>query len=102
MARPVACARNGTSTRFDGGAPSLLADLGELIVVPVLEKLARDPSHDQALCLLWALVSLSELRPTFRIEPGPFEPILADRLEDDDRDIREAAAEALRLLGRER
>jgi hypothetical protein len=84
------------------GAASLLADLGEPIVVPVLEELARDPPHDQALCLLWALVSLSESSPTLRIEPGPFEPILADRLADDDPDIREATAEALRLLGPER
>jgi hypothetical protein len=84
------------------GAASLLADLGESIIVPVFEELARDPSRDQALCLLWALVSLSESSSTLRIEAGTSESILADRLQDYDPDIREAAAEALRLLGPER
>jgi len=84
------------------GVASLLADLGESIIVPVFEELARNPSHDQALSLLWALVSLSESSPTLRIEAGPSEPILAGWLEDDDPDIREAAAESLRLLGPER
>lgn len=84
------------------GAASLLADLGESIIVPVFEELAQNPSHDQALCLLWALVSLSESSPSLRIEAGPPAPILAGWLEDADPDIREAAAEALRLLGPER
>jgi hypothetical protein len=84
------------------GAASLLADLGEMILGPVLEEVARGGPRDQALCLLWALVSLSESTPTLRIDAGSSEPILADRLRDDDRDLREAAAEALRLLGPER
>ncbi len=84
------------------GVASLLADLGESIIAPVFEELARNPSHDQALSLLWALVSLSESCPTLRIEAGTSESVVADRLQDDDPDIREAAAEALRLLGPER
>ncbi len=83
-------------------AASLLAELGEFILIPAFEELARSRSRDQALCLLWALVSLSESAPTLRIEAGPSEPILAARLHDDDPDIREAAAEAMRLLGPER
>src|SRR4051812_31113458 len=38
---------------------SLLADLGEIIFGPVFEELSRGAAGDQALCLLWALDSLS-------------------------------------------
>ncbi len=84
------------------GAASLLAELGEIILVPAFEELGRSRSRDLALCLIWALVSLSESAPGLRIGAGPPEPILAARLQDDDPDIREAAAEAMRLLGPER
>lgn len=80
------------------GAASLLAGLGEVVLEPVFEELARANSRDQSLCLLWSLVSLSEAVPTLRMDARASEAILADRLQDDDPDLREAAAEAMRLV----
>jgi hypothetical protein len=81
---------------------SLLADLGEVILGPVLEELARGAGGDQPLCLLWALDSLSESAPNLRLEGVQAELVLADLLQDDDPDLREEAAQAMRLLSPER
>jgi hypothetical protein len=77
---------------------SLLADLGEIILGPVFEELSGGASSDQVVCLLWALEALSESDPTLRIENVQAEFILADLLKDDEPDVREEAAEAMRLL----
>jgi hypothetical protein len=84
------------------GVASLLADLGEIILAPVFEELSRGASRDQALCLLWALDSLSESDPASRLEAAQAELALADLLQDEDSDVREAAAEAMGLLRPER
>jgi hypothetical protein len=84
------------------GVASLLADLGESILAPVFEELSRGASRDQALCLLWALDSLIESDPSLRFEASEAELALADLLQNDDSDVREAAAEAMRLLRPER
>ena len=84
------------------GFASKLADLGEIILAPVFEALSRGATRDQALCLLWALDSLSESDATLRVETAQAELALADLLQDEDSDVREAAAEAMRLLKPER
>jgi hypothetical protein len=81
---------------------SLLADLGAIILDPIFEELSRGATGDQALCLLWALDGLSEADPTLRIENAQAELVLADLLQDDEPDVREEAAEAMRLLRPER
>jgi hypothetical protein len=81
---------------------SLLADLGETILGAVFEELSRATTTDQALCLLWAVVSLSESAPSLRIETTRAELVLADLLQHEEPDVREGAAEAVRLLGSER
>ncbi len=84
------------------GAASLLGDLGEVILDPVFEELSRGAASDQAVCLLWALDSLSESEPTLGLENARAELALADFLQSDDPDLREAAAEAMRILKSER
>jgi hypothetical protein len=81
---------------------SLLADLGEIVLGPVFEELSRGANSDQVVCLLWALEGLSESDPTLRVESIQAELILADLLQDDEPDVREEAAEAMRLLSPER
>jgi hypothetical protein len=84
------------------GVASLLADLGEVILGPVFEELSAHPSSDQALALLRALGWLSEAEGAPRLEGVQAELVLADLLQDDQADIRAAAAQALRLLSREK
>jgi HEAT repeats len=84
------------------GVASPLADLGEFILAPVFEELSRGAARDQALCLLWALDSLIESDPSLQLEAPEAELALADLLQNDDSDVREAAAEAMRLLRPER
>jgi hypothetical protein len=81
---------------------SLLADLGEIVLGSVFEELSRGAASDQVVCLLWALEALSESDPTLRIESDQAELILAGLLQDDEPDVREEAAEAMRLLRPER
>jgi hypothetical protein len=83
-------------------AASLLADLGEIILGPIFEELSRGATGDQTLCLLWALDSLSESDATLRLESAQAELVLADHLQNDEPDVREGAAEAMRLLKSER
>jgi hypothetical protein len=79
-------------------ASSLLARLGEVAIGPVVEELANDPAPDQALALLNALGSLGEAESSPVLEGALAELVLADFLQHDDPDLREAAAEATRLL----
>ena len=83
-------------------ASSLLAGLGEAAIGPAVEELANDPAPDQALALLNALGSLGEAESSPTLEGALAELVLADFLQHDDPDLREAAAEALRLLPPER
>jgi len=73
-------------------ASSLLARLGEAAIGPAIEELANAPTPDQALALLNALGSLgaAESRPT--LEGALADRVLADFLQHDDPDLREAAA----------
>ncbi len=81
---------------------SILGRLGETIIGPAYEELSRGADADQALCLLWALRMLSESNPSLRVNAERWEPILADLLRSKDSDVREQAAEVMRLLGPER
>jgi hypothetical protein len=83
-------------------AASLLADLGEIVLGPIFEELSRGARGDQPLCLLWALDSLSESDPTLRLESAQDELVLAGLLQNEEPDVREGAAEAMRLLASER
>jgi hypothetical protein len=83
------------------GAASLLAELGQVIIDPVFQQLAAGASGDQALCLLWALDSLCESDPGVRVEGAQPELVLADLLRNDDPDVRDVAASAMRLVRRE-
>jgi hypothetical protein len=84
------------------GVADLLADLGEIILGAIVEELSRGATGDQALCLLWALVSLSESDPTLRLEGARAESALVGLLQNEEPDVREAAAEAVRLLDSDR
>ncbi len=84
------------------GAASLLSDLGEISLGPIFEELAGEPSGDQALALLRALGWMSELEAAPRLEGAQAALTLVDLLQDDDPDIRAAAARAMSLLPRER
>jgi hypothetical protein len=77
---------------------SLLADLGDVAIGPIVEGLLGDPSPDQALTLLKALGWQGETDRRPRLEGAEAELILAERLQDEDPDMREAAACAMRLL----
>lgn len=83
-------------------AAALLTDLGRASVGPIIEELDRDPAADQALALLRALGWLGESHERPTLEGAQGELILADLLQHDDPDIREAAACAMRLLRPER
>jgi hypothetical protein len=83
-------------------ASSLLARLGEVAIGPAVEELANAPAPDQALALLNALGSLGEAESSPMLEGALAELVLADFLQHDDPDLREAAAEAIRLLRPER
>jgi hypothetical protein len=83
-------------------AAALLADLGQAGIGPIVEGLLGDPSHDQAIALLKALGWLGESDSPPRLEGAQAELILADCLLDDDPDMREAAACAMRLIRPER
>jgi hypothetical protein len=84
------------------GAGSMLADLGDIAIAPIVERLRGDPSHDQALTLLKALGWLGESDRRPRLAGAEAELILAERLQDEDPDMREAAACAMRLLNPQR
>jgi hypothetical protein len=81
---------------------ALLADLGRVSIDPIIEELDRDPAADQALALLRALGWLGDSHERPTLEGAQGELILADLLQHDDPDIREAAAGAMRLLRPER
>jgi HEAT repeat protein len=83
-------------------ASSLLARLGEAAIGPAIEELANDPTSDQALALLNALGALGAAESTPTLEGALAELVLADFLQHDDPDLREAAAEAISLLPLER
>jgi hypothetical protein len=83
-------------------ASSLLTRFGEAAIGPAVEGLANDPTPDQALALLNALGSLGEAESSPTLEGALAELVLADFLQHDDPDLREAAAEATRLLPPER
>jgi predicted HTH domain antitoxin len=80
------------------GVASLLADLGAVIVGPVFRELAEEPSDDQTVALLWALGSFSESEAAVRLEGVEAELTLVDLLQNNEPDVREAAATAMRLL----
>jgi predicted HTH domain antitoxin len=84
------------------GVASLLADLGEGILGPVFEELSSHASSDQALALLRALGWLGESKGARRLKDAQAELVLADLLQDNEADVREAAAQALRLLSQEK
>jgi hypothetical protein len=67
-----------------------------------VEELANDPTTDQALALLNALGALGEAESRPMLEGALAELVLADFLQHDDPDLREAAALAIRLLPPER
>jgi hypothetical protein len=79
-------------------ASSLLARLGEVAIGPAVEELANDPTADQARALLNALGALGEAESRPMLEGALAELVLADFLQHDDPDLREAAALAIRLL----
>jgi hypothetical protein len=81
---------------------SMLADLGDLAIGPIVVGLLGAPSPDQALTLLKALGWQGESDRRPRLEGAEFELILAERLQDEDPDMREAAACAMRLLSPQR
>lgn len=83
-------------------AGSVLADLDEVAIGPIVEGLLNSPSHDQAITLLDALGWLGESGRLPRLEGAEAELMLADRLQHDDPDMREAAACAMRLIRPER
>ena len=78
-------------------AGSVLADLEEVAIAPIVEGLLDTPSHDQAITLLNTLGWLGESGRLPRLEGAQAELILADCLQHDDPDMREAAACAMRL-----
>jgi hypothetical protein len=79
-------------------AASVLADLGEVGIGPIVEGLLADPAHDQAIALLNALGWLGDSARPPSLEGAQIELVLADRLQHDDPDMREAAACAMRLI----
>lgn len=81
---------------------SILTDLGETIIGPCFEVLSQGADGDQAFGLLSALSSLAEANPSLRVDAGQWEPILSNLLRSKDSDVREQAAESMRLLGPER
>jgi HEAT repeat protein len=83
-------------------ASSLLARLGEVTLSAAVEGLANDPTPDQARALLNALGWLGAAESSPTLEGALAELVFADFLQHDDPDLREAAAEAIRLLPPER
>jgi hypothetical protein len=79
-------------------AAAILADLGRLSIGPILEELGNAPAPDQTSALLRALGWLGESHERPVIEGAQGELILADLLHDENPDVREAAARAMRLL----
>src|SRR6185312_8296150 len=76
--------------------------LGEVGVGPIIEELGDSLVADQSLALLKALAWLGESQDHPTLEGAQAELILAHCLQDDDPDMREAAAGAMRLLPLER
>ena len=91
---------NSTSRRSTGSPPCWQTSARSSLLRS--SKSCRGASRDPAICLLWALNSLSESDSTLRRETAQAELALADLLQDEDSDVREAAAEAMRLLRPER
>jgi hypothetical protein len=81
------------------GAASMLADLGMEGLGPILETLRGRPTRDQALALLWALGWLGDQEENG--DPRT-ELVLAQYLLDENAEIREAAARAMRLIATDR
>jgi hypothetical protein len=94
--------RTETDVETLHAAGSLLADLGEIGVGPIMEELGDSLVVDQSLALLKALAWLGESHDHPTVEGAQAELILAHCLQDDDSDMREAAAGAMRLLPPER
>lgn len=90
--------RDETDVETLHAAASLLADLGAISVGPILEDLTESRNPDQSLALLKALAWLGQFDSHPIIEGTQGELILAHRLQEDDADLREAAACAMRLL----
>ncbi len=74
------------------GASSMLADIRESSLIPILEGLRRDPSVDQAIALLRALGWIGEAQQT---DDPRAEAAIVDFLFHEEPDVREAADAAL-------
>jgi hypothetical protein len=94
--------RDETDVETLHAAASLLADLGEVGVGPIIEELGESEVADQCLALLKALAWLGESDAHPILVGAQAELILAHRLQENDPDLREAAAAAMRLLRPER
>jgi hypothetical protein len=77
------------------GTAATLADLGSVSLGPILEALRDEPTTDQALALLWALGWLGDRQET---EDMRAELILVQYLFDENAELREASARAMRLI----
>jgi len=77
------------------GTASILADLGMASMGPILEALRGEPLTDQALALLWALGWLGDRHETREMRA---ELILVQYLFDENPELREASARAMRLI----
>jgi hypothetical protein len=94
--------RSETNVEVLHDSAALLTDLSRESIGPIIQELEHDPAPDQALALLRALGWLGDSHERLILEGAQGELILADLLQHDDPDIREAAACAMRLLRPER
>jgi hypothetical protein len=81
------------------GTASLLDDLAPVSLGPILEGLRADPTANQALALLWALGWIGDRHET--ADPQA-ELVLVRHLFDEDPELREASARAMRLISPQR
>jgi hypothetical protein len=77
------------------GTASMLADQGPASLRPILDALQDEPTADQALALLWALGWIGDRHQT---DDARAELVLVWYLFDDNAELREAAARAMRLI----
>jgi hypothetical protein len=85
------------------GVASILAQIGETAIRPILDELDRQPSRDQAEALLKALGWLGERGKSASSSlVERLDPVLVTFLGGDDPELREWAARAARLLPQER
>jgi hypothetical protein len=91
----VARLRDETQDDRLHGAGSMLADLSPASLGPILEVLQDEPTADQALALLWALGWIGDRQQTDDLRA---ELVLVEYLFDENPELREASARALRLI----